>query len=173
MNLKECQSASFSPVPNLPMLYSMTYTYKLSRRLAVSHPSRRALPALCLLLLLAACGASSPAGPDTGGQTATPGWLTVQLTSPYTDDGAIQLRVTGPTIDSIAPEPTLDGFGSVSGGTADVVVTGAVTTGNIARFRVADVNRASSYTVSVMAAAQQTSYALRANTSVYGAVIVR
>lgn len=155
------------------MLYTMTYTFKLSRRLAVAHRSGRLVPVLSLLLLLAACGASSPAGPDTGEQPATPGWLTVQLTTPYADDGALQMRVTGPSIDSIAPEASYDGFGTVSSGIGDVVITGALANGNVARFRVSDVTRASQYTVSVVAAAQQTTYALRTNNAVYGTVIVR
>ncbi|HET9065647.1 MAG TPA: hypothetical protein VFN22_07515 [Gemmatimonadales bacterium] len=124
-------------------------------------------------MLLVACGASSPAGPDTGEQPATPGWLTVQLTTPYADDGALQMRVTGPSIDSIAPEASYDGFGTVASGIGDVVVTGTLTNGNVARFRVSDVTRASQYNVLVVAAAQQTTYALRPNNSVYQAVIVR
>ncbi|MEO8479480.1 MAG: hypothetical protein ABI542_07580 [Gemmatimonadota bacterium] len=151
----------------------MTYKFKLSRRLAASHRPTRVVAVSSLLILLAACGASSPTGPGTSEQPATPGWLTVQLTTPFSDDGALQLRVSGPSIDSIAPEAAYDGFGTVSSGVADVVITGSVANGNVARFRVADVTRASQYMVSVVAAAQQTTYALRPNNAVYGAVIVR
>lgn len=173
MDLNVENGPGYRPSRMWSMLYTMTYTFKLSRRLAVAHRRARVVPALSLLVLLAACGASAPAGPDTSEQPATPGWLTVQLTTPYTDDGALQLRVTGPSIDSIAPETVYDGFGTVVSGTANVVVTGTVANGNVARFRVSDVTRASQYAVSVVAAAQKTTFALRSNTGVYGAVIVR
>lgn len=173
MHLHVDDSMDYRPSRMWSMLYTMTYTFKLSRRLAVAHRSVRVVPALSLLVLLAACGASSPAGPDTSEQPATPGWLTVQLTTPFADDGALQLRVTGPSIDSIAPETAYDGFGTVASGVGDVVITGTMANGNVARFRVTDVNRASQYSVVVVAAAQQTTYALRPNNAVYGAVIVR
>lgn len=173
MHLNAMAGTGYRPDRIRPMLYTMTYTYKLSRRLAVAHRRARVVPALSLLILLAACGSSSPTGPDTSEQPATPGWLTVQLTTPFADDGALQMRVTGPSIDSIAPEAVYDGFGTVASGVADVVITGSLANGNVARFRVSDVTRASQYMVSVVAAAQQTTYALRPNNAVYGAVIVR
>ena len=93
----------------------MTYTFKISRRLASSYtewlsPRRRAarytewLTAGALALVLTACGANSGTGPSNNATPAppTPGWLTVQLTTPYSNDGAVQLRVTGPSIDTIA-----------------------------------------------------------------------
>lgn len=174
MYLNDSAAAGFRPDATRPMLYTMTYKFKLSRRLAASQRPGRVVSFLSVFLLLTACGASAPAGPDASEPVpATPGWLTVQLTTPYADDGALQLRVTGPSIDSIAPEAAYDGFGTVSAGVADVVITGTLADGNIARFRVSDVNRASQYGVSVVAAAQQTTYELRSNTNVYGAVIVR
>jgi hypothetical protein len=153
----------------------MTYKFKLSRRLAASHP-RRLFAFVALLGGLSACGASSPTSSDADGITdpvATPGWLTVQLNSPYQDDGAVQFRITGPAIDSIAPTTAFDGFGTVTSGIADVVVTGTVTSGNVARFRVADVNRSAQYSVSVVAAAQLSTWELRALTGQYAATVVR
>lgn len=152
----------------------MTYTFKLSRRMAANDPGRLLLAPL--LLLLAACGANTATGPDTGTtpppQAPTPGWLTVQLTDPNIDDGALQLRVTGPALDTIAGDARYDGFGAVTNGVADLVVTGKIVSGNLARFRVADVNQASQYQVSLVAVVQEESYALR-STSGYRAVIVR
>ncbi len=151
----------------------MTYTFKLSRRMAAN--DRRALLFAPLFLLLAACGANTATGPDTGTnpppQTPVPGWLTVQITDPNTDDGALQLRVTGPALDSIAGDARYDGFGAVTNGVADLVVTGRITSGNLARFRVADVQRASEYQASVVAVVQEHTYELRP-TSGYRAVIV-
>lgn len=148
----------------------MTYTFKLSRRLASNDWRTAAL--VPLLILLAACGAGSSTGASGGNEPAVSGWLSVQLTTPYTDDGAVQLRITGPAVDSVMAESAYDGFGTAASGVADIVMAGAIATGNVARFRVADINRASSYSVTVVAAAQAGSFALR-NTSGYRAVIVR
>lgn len=148
----------------------MTYTFKLSRRLASNDWRTAALAPL--LLFLVACGSGSSTGASGGNEPAAPGWLTVQLTTPNTDDGAVQFRITGPAVDSVVAESGYDGFGVAANGVADLVLAGTITTGNVARFRVADVNRATSYSVSVVAVAQAGSYALR-NTSGYRAVIVR
>ncbi|MCA9761839.1 MAG: hypothetical protein KC544_01775 [Gemmatimonadetes bacterium] len=120
-------------------------------------------------MLLAGCGAGSPTGGDQG---AAPGWLTVQLTSPNTDDGAVQLRISGPGIERVEPQPPFDGVGTASGTTGHLVLTGVIGSGNVARFRVSDVNRATSYSVSTVAAAQRGTFALR-NTSGYRATVVR
>ncbi len=135
----------------------MNYTFKLSRRLA-ANAGRLALfgPAL---LLLAACGSGPTGSSDV--QPGTPGWLTVELTTPNSDDGAVQLRISGPSVDSVVAASPYNGFGLANGGSADVVLTGAIHTGSVARFRVQDISRASQYSVAVTAAAQRGSYALR------------
>jgi hypothetical protein len=148
----------------------MTYTFKLSRRLASNDWRTAALAPL--LFLLAACGAGSSTGASGGNEPAVSGWLTVQLTSPNTDDGAVQLRITGPAVDSVVADTRYDGFGVASNGVADLVMAGNIATGNVARFRVADVNKATSYQATVVAAAQSGSFALR-STSGYRAVVVR
>lgn len=148
----------------------MTYTFKLSRRLASNDWRRAALAPL--LFLLIACGGGSSTGPSDGNGPAVAGWLTVQLTTPHTDDGAVQLRITGPAIQDVMAESAYDGFGTAAAGVADLVMAGAIATGNVARFQVPDVNRASAYSVSVVAAAQAGTFALR-NVAGYRAVIVR
>ncbi|HRP07505.1 MAG TPA: hypothetical protein PLL69_03365 [Gemmatimonadales bacterium] len=152
---------------------SMTYTFKLSRRMA-SNDWRRCIALPMLASLLVACGATST-GPTTGDDTTppvTPGWLTIQFTTPNSDDGAVQLRVTGPALDSVVADSRYDGFGTASATVGDLVATGSIVTGNLARFRVPDVNRTSEYSVSVVAVAQKSTYALR-SMSGYQAVIVR
>ena len=148
----------------------MTYTFKLSRRLASNN--WRAAAITPLLALLVACGGGSSTGASGGNEPAVPGWLSVQLTTPNTDDGAIQLRITGPAIQDVMAESAYNGFGSAAAGVSDLVMAGAIVTGNVARFQVPDVNRATSYNVTVVAAAQSGTYALR-NVSGYRAVIVR
>lgn len=156
----------------------MTYTFKLSRRMA-ANGRRSSIFAPLFLLLLAACGANSATGPSTEPDTnnppppaATPGWLTVQLTDPNSDDGAVQLRVTGPAVEEIVQDTRFDGFGAVTNGVGDLVLTGRIGSGNIARIKVADVNQASRYQVSLVAVVQDGTYELRP-TSGYRAVIVR
>jgi hypothetical protein len=146
----------------------MTYTFKLSRRIASNH--RPALAAVSLLL--AACGAQSPTGstPVTP-VTATAGWLTVQLATPRTDDGAVQVSVSGPGVDS-ATVVGYDGFSVVGNSAADMVVTGPVTNGTIARVHLRDLSRASDVHATISAAAARGSYALQDLTG-YRAVLVR
>jgi hypothetical protein len=153
----------------------MTYTFKLSRRIAANHLWRVA-PAL-LVLFLAACGASTPTGVTPTpvapvAPAAVPGWLTISLDTPNSDDGAVQLVVTGPSIEAAEVTAGLDGLASVASSQAWIVVTGAVGDGTIARIRVPDVTKASLYAVTVQAVAARGSYAL-GSTSGYRATAVR
>ena len=151
----------------------MTYTFKLSRRLA-SNDWRRYIALPMFASLLVACGASStgPTNDDGAIPSVTPGWLTIQFTTPNSEDGAVQLRVTGPVIDSVVVDSRYDSFGATSATVGDLVATGNIVTGNLARFRVPDVNRTAEYSVSVVAVAQKSTYALRGAAG-YQAVIVR
>ena len=99
--------------PGIPM----TYTFKLSRRLASNN--WRAAAITPLLVLLVACGGGSSTGASGGNEPAVPGWLSVQLTTPNTDDGAVQLRITGPVIQDVMAESAYNGFGSAAAGVAD------------------------------------------------------
>jgi hypothetical protein len=144
----------------------MTYRFKLSRRLASNHLRSAAT---LLLLGVVACGGSSPTGSET--PIAAPGWLSVELTTPHADDGAVQLRITGPGVDSVVASAVYNGFGVASGSTADLVITGVVQSGHVARFRVPDITRSSQYLATVTAAAQRGTYALR-GTSGYRTAIV-
>ena len=146
----------------------MTYTFKLSRRIASNHRSGLAV----LSLLLAACGAQSPTGSTPVLPVApTSGWLTVQLATPRTDDGAVQLSVSGPGIDS-ATVVGYDGFTVIGNSAADMVVTGPIASGTIARVHLRDLSRTSDVRATISAAAARGSYALQDLTG-YRAVLVR
>lgn len=138
-------------------ILAMTYTFKLSRRLAASLRPKLGLAGLCAALV--ACGGSPTGANDP--TPGAPGWLSVELTTPNTDDGAVQLRISGPAIDSVKAASPYNGFGQASGSSADLVLAGTIQTGTVAHFRVGDVNRAGQYSVTVTAAAQRGSYALR------------
>src|SRR5262249_53183092 len=111
-----------------------------------------------------ATDSTSPSGP-------TAGWLTVQLNSPRTDDGAVQLAITGPRIDSVKLV-NYDGFNTTTGTSVNLVVTGSISNGDLARIYVPDVSRTTEYQASVSAAAARDTYALQ-DLSGYRAILVR
>lgn len=145
----------------------MTYTHKLSRRLAAIHdtaPALRPLVLLLLILLATACGSGeliNPGNPNapTPGQPA-PGWLSVVLVTPHSDDGVVQILVSGPTIDSAR---TISGHGvaTISAGSARILAVGAVASGAVAQIWVRDTRIASQYAGTVQQAAARGSYQLR------------
>jgi hypothetical protein len=146
----------------------MTYTFKLSRRIASNH--RGSLAALALLL--AACGAESPTSNTPAPlPAAVSGWLTVQLATPNSDDGAVQIAVSGPGVDS-AKVLGYDGYAAVANTNANLIVTGAITNGSIARIFVRDLSQTSRVQATVVAAAARSSYALQ-ELNGYRAVLVR
>ena len=122
------------------------------------------------LLALAACSSQSATTPTTPPPASTGGWLTLQLATPRTDDGAVQFNVSGPAIDSVKVVD-YDGFATINDGSADLLVTGAVCSGDVARIFVPDLSLTSQYRASVSAAARAT-YALQALDG-YRAVLVR
>lgn len=148
----------------------MTYKFKLSRRLAASQRFLGVIAAMGL----AACGAESPTSssntPVTP-STPTSGWLTVQLTTPRADDGAVQLSVSGPGVDS-AKIVGYDGYAVVANSEANLIVTGGISSGTVARVFVRDVNKVAQVQASVAAAAARGTYALQDLTG-YRVVLVR
>ncbi len=150
----------------------MTYTFKLARRMAKNHPGRRTFAMLAACFLVA-CGGSTPTGaaPIVPSSSAIAGFLTLELTTPNTNDGAIQFAVSGPSIDSIRTIG-LDGATALLNGQAQTIVTGAIVPGALARVYVPDVHRASEYRAWVVAAAVRTTYQLQ-DVSAYRAALVR
>ncbi len=149
----------------------MTYTFKLARRLASNH----LVAVAAVAVLTTACGGSSPTGTDQTPPpvTASSGWLTVQLTTPNSNDGAVQFTVAGPGVDSVRVLPPYSGFVRVPAqGTGHVVATGSIESGAVARVWVRDVAKASQVTASVSAAAVRGTYDLNSLTG-YRATVVR
>lgn len=155
----------------------MTYTFKLSRRLAANDWSwaRRTAVGLAATLTTA-CGASG--GPTDPSPTPTPapaqaGWLTLEFTTPRADDGAVQIALTGPSLDTLRAADSFQGIGVKTGSTtAALVVTGTLRTGAVARVWVPDVAKANQYTATVQAVAARGTYAVR-ETAGYSVVVVR
>jgi hypothetical protein len=133
--------------------------------------SKQAAPLIALLALLAGACSSDAATAPAGPPAPTGGWLTVQLSTPRTDDGAVQLSVAGPAIDSIAIIG-YDGFATHTTTGGDLVATGTIVSGDLARIHVPDLARTTEYQVVVTAAAARDTYALQ-QLSGYRAVLVR
>ena len=136
--------------------------------------SPRRLGLLTFAWVTTACaGGSSPTLPSnpTPPAAPTPGWLTVQLDTPRSDDGAVQFVVNGPGIDS-ARVVGYDGYSAVVTGEADLLVTGPIASGTVAQIRIPDLARTSEYRASVVAAAARSTYVLQDITG-YRALLVR
>lgn len=123
------------------------------------------------LLALAACSSGTATGLTTPPPAPTGGWLTLQLATPHSDDGAVQFSVSGPAIDSVKLV-SYDGFATIDNGTANLIVTGQVGNGDIARVFVPDLSLTSQYQASVAAAAVRGTYALQSLDG-YRVVLVR
>ena len=142
--------------------------------------SRRARAVLLsgLVALASSCGGGGDAGAPPTQPAPTPtlptapaavqGTLTVRLVSPFADDGAILLEITGPA------QPTeltaLSAGASVhtrtSGSVTRVAVFGSLGSGALVRFAVPDVNAAAQYKAQVTEASDRTS-ALRTSVTEY------
>lgn len=154
----------------------MTYTQKVSRRPASNDQVIRILRPLFLLLIVllaTACGSGELVNPHTpDSDRAAPGWLTLNLTTPRADDGAVQLRVLGPAMDSLQLSGP-GGFASVSNGVARVLITGRITGGAVARFWVPDTRKALLYVATVEEAAARGTYQLQDLSQGYSAHVIR
>lgn len=154
----------------------MTNTQMPSRRSASSDDALRILRPLFLLLIVllaTACGSGelvNPHIPDA--DRATPGWVTLNLTTPRADDGAVQLSVNGPAMDSLQISRA-GGFASLSSGIARVLITGPIASGAVARFWVPDTRKASIYVATVDQAAARGTYLLQDLSQGYSASVTR
>jgi hypothetical protein len=123
------------------------------------------------MLFLGACSSESATAPTTPPAGPTGGWLTVQLTTPSTNDGAVQLSVIGPAIDSVKLVG-YDGFDTNSGTQVNFVATGSIVSGDIARLYVPDLSKSGAYQATVTAAAARDTYTMQ-QLDGYRAVLVR
>lgn len=160
----------------------MTYTFKLSRRLASIHESRiLATLVLALSLTLGACADGlltepaprNPTTPPPSTPAPVPGWLNLQFTTPYATDGAVQLTIVGGPVTEVQIPAQFTGYAGVANGAARVLVTGEVKSGTVARIHVPDVNKAAGYQALIGQVAERGSYALWSSTLGYRAEVVK
>ena len=115
--------------------------------------------------------AQPPAQPTL--PSAVPGTLTARLVTPYTDDGAILLDITGPTpaAEIVAAVQGTVVHARANGNTTRVAVFGSLGSGALVRFSVPDVNAAQQFSAQVTEVSDRSS-ALRASVSGYQLTIV-
>jgi hypothetical protein len=115
--------------------------------------SARARWLLLAALALAGCsdGAVAPFG----------GALNLNLTTPNTDDGAVLFTLSGASVDSVVPVNDQVFFARSDPRTLQVIVTGSLQNGTIARIYVPDIRLAGRYTASVQQVAARGSYLQR------------
>ena len=99
---------------------------------------------------------------------AVPGTLTARLVTPYVDDGAILLDITGPTpaaeIEAVVQGAVV--YARANGNMTRVAVFGSLRSGALVRFAVPDVNAAQQYGAQVAEASDRSS-ALRTSVAGY------
>ena len=121
------------------------------------------VPALGVLSVCLLNGCSNNTAPVAGG-------LNVNISSPYLDDGALMLSVSGGPVDSVESV----GFRIYSIRAADSVkfiVTGKLGSGRVARIHIPDGREAFRYTARISQAAARGSYAPR-NPADYSAALL-
>lgn len=106
---------------------------------------RRYTVTFSMVLLLAACQ-DKPTDPPK------PGVLTVTFTSPYADDRAVIVAVTGPaSIDGVqAPQSSYVVHSRGSGSSFKAAVFGPLADGALLRFQVPDVKQANGYSATLV-----------------------
>lgn len=121
-----------------------------------------------ILAMVAALLAGAACSDDPTSGTPEPGTLTLRLTTPHADDGAMLFEVSGPAIDSaLAIDPSLRLFTRRAGGSTVVgAVVGVVANGPVVILRVPDVGAAAGYTARVLEVADRQD-ALRASLAGY------
>ena len=129
-----------------------------------------------IFAMVAALSLGADCSGDSNGVGAQPGVLTVRLTTPRADDGAMTFEVSGPAIDSvIVVDASLRLFtrreGEGEGGsTVSGVVVGALADGIVVTLRVPDVGAAAGYTARVLEVADRQN-ALRASLAGYALTV--
>ena len=130
--------------------------------------SIRAAAAASLAALLAAgCANDGPTGPAAGP-------LSISLTTPSTDDGAVLLAISGGAVDSVTAVGSYQLYGGAgalpAGGVMRVIVRGTLTAGPVARVWVPDVAAVGAYRVTVEQAAARGTYQQRSVSGYAGTV---
>lgn len=118
----------------------------------------RRIAALALATGLTACdGSTAPVVPPP-----QPGWLIVELASPYDDDGGLVFAAAGGAIDSVRVSPAYAGIARRSDAGWQVLIVGEpLASGEVGAIHVPDVARAEDYRLTVGQAASRGAWTQR------------
>ena len=125
-----------------------------------------------ILTIMAALSVSAACSDDPTAASTRAGVVTLRLTTPHADDGAMTFEVSGPPIDSArAANVSLLLFTRRAGGSTLVgVVVGVVTDGAVVTLQVPDVDAAAGYTARVLEVADRQN-TLRASLTGYALIV--
>jgi hypothetical protein len=137
----------------------------------MSNHTRRILAMAAGLALAATLACGGDGNAPTGPQGPTAGTLTVSLTTPNNDDGAILLTVSGPDMTQLASADASLYFRHAQAGTTiTAVLVGDVAGGDLVTFHVPDVDAAGSYSATIQQVADR-SNALRGSLTGYSLTV--
>lgn len=110
-----------------------------------------------IFVMVAALSAGAACSDDPVGSVTRAGTVTLRLTTPHADDGAMMFAVSGPPIDSaVAINASLRLFTRrTSDSTVVGVVAGVVTNGDVVTLHVPNVAAAADYTARVVEVADR------------------
>ena len=110
-----------------------------------------------IFVMVAALSAGAACSDDPVGSVPRSGTVTLRLTTPHADDGAMMFAVSGPPIDSaVAIKASLRLFTRrTSDSTVVGVVAGVVTNGDVVTLHVPNVAAAADYTARVVEVADR------------------
>jgi hypothetical protein len=138
----------------------------------MSRRSWRSAGILAVSLLAAACS-DSPTNPVPPPVAPQPGTLTLRLTTPHADDGALALEVSGPVDSATAAHGSLLLFTRRTGPSTTVgAVVGPLAGGAVVTLHVPDVNAVATYAATVREVADRQD-ALRASLEGYALVVTK
>ena len=125
-----------------------------------------------ILVMVAALSVGAACSDDPVGGVTQAGTVTLRLTTPHGDDGAVLFEVSGGPIDTAtADNASLRLFTRrASGSTIVGVVAGVVTNGAVVTLRVPDVGAAAGYTARVVEVADRQN-ALRTSLAGYALTV--
>ena len=125
-----------------------------------------------IVTIVAALSVGTACADDPLGGSARAGTVSLRLTTPHADDGAMLFDVSGPPIDSVtASNASLQLFTRRAGSTIGGAVVGIVANGALVTLHVPDVRAAAGYTARVLEVADRQD-ALRASLAGYALTVV-
>jgi hypothetical protein len=135
----------------------------------------RLIPFVAIVLAAAPGFACSGDKGPTGPPRPAPGILRVQLVTPNADDGALVVSLIGPGAISDVSAPAGTGYlvhSRGAGGQTMVAVFGAIRSGELITFSVADVHQAAGYQAQLIDIADDQN-TLRPTKDAYGLSVIR